>query len=396
MTTEFTLDDDQEEAAQLILHAPFGVVTGGPGVGKTTTLRIALNRILGGRTVATRYVLLAPTGKAARRITEATGEEAFTIHRWLITKTQAGDDWIPPDLVIVDEASMLSATLAAWLFNSIPSTTRVVLVGDADQLPSVGAGRVLADILQCERIPAVHLKTVHRSARGSWVCDNAYRIIEGTELDLKKRADFMYVRLHENVDAAREQVVRRVGIMLKEHDTVQVLGPYNKYGLGVDLLNVGLKARINPQEDGADTFRIYRDDTYYDLTAGDRIIYTANDYKLGVFNGQEGVVKAVAPDTVTVDFEGTVLSLDAVQAMKLRLAYALTIHKSQGSEWDWVVVICHDAHKYMLSRQILYTAVTRAKRGVVLMGNEEGIHQALTNNDPQERMTTLYHRLEQG
>lgn len=470
------LDPSQERAVDLILTARVAVVTGGPGTGKTTTLRTALDRIdaLGGAICGTcrgtcfvasagewgidelerctacagtgkvsGYVLCAPTGKAARRMSEATGRAATTVHRALdygpIGNGAFGfrrNALTPIDaaLVVVDEASMLDAELGAALLAAIsPTSTRLVLVGDADQLPSVGAGRVFGDVIDSGKVPVARLTTLHRAAAESWVCSQAPVILAGSVPALEPRRDFRFVAAEGAVDAL-EAIVRTTTYTLPRElgiaqDDVQVLIPQRNGNAGTIVANTRLQAILNPARGAAG-----RKVGEYELRAGDRVIQGSNDYFLGVMNGEVGMVEAVRdkaiacptcegrkrvyaseddsrglpcpactgsgkldsgvyvrfPDggaaTRLVRYEG-----DKVQG--LSLAYALTVHKSQGSEWPWVVVCVHSTHTKMLTRRLIYTAVTRAKQGVVIVGDKKGIAAAVKEVSDARRNTRLAGRM---
>lgn len=433
------LDESQERAVSAAMTAQFMVISGGPGVGKTTTLRALLDRLDAARTQdptspsyydAPEYLLASPTGKAARRLSEATGRPARTIHRLLGYHPLQG--WrhnrlepIEAKLVVVDEASMLDTELAGALLDAIdPGTTRLLLVGDADQLPSVGPGRVFGDLIDSGRIPVARLTTLHRAAQESWICRNAPVVLRGQvpELLAPAAGDFRWVE--ENaVDRLTERVVALVtreipamakGLPVTSAD-IQVLSPQRTGVAGVDALNAALQRAINPRDpraawetgSGDDGTGPHARGAIARMAIGDRVIQTHNDYTLGVMNGETGTVlsfdKSPTPDgksqeMMLVQFEGheRPVGFNRYAAKDLRLAYALTVHKSQGSEFAWVVVIAHTTHTRMLSRQILYTAITRAKRGVVIVGDAEALKRAVRNDKPARRNTTLVERLRAG
>jgi exodeoxyribonuclease V alpha subunit len=398
------LDPSQRAAVDLVMHAPACVITGGPGCGKTTSLRVALDEldakpaaldVLGNP--IPRYLLAAPTGKAARRMQEATGRDAMTIHRLLeygrlpeggIGFRRCASFFIEASLVVVDEASMLDVRLARSLLDAInPRTTRLLLVGDKDQLPSVGPGRVFADVIESGKVPVARLTTLHRSARESWVCTAAREILEGRTPSLDERPDFRFVEV-DSLDSARRAVVRLVSEQ-REGREYQVLGPQRTGGGGTVAICKAIQEAVNPAREGAKVWR--RDE--FEIREGDRVIQTSNNYDLGIMNGELGLVVSIEASKLVVDFDGRRVEYNALTAQGLELAYALTIHKSQGSEWPWVVVLCHSGHTFMLARQLLYTAITRAKQGVVIVGDRKGVERAIANIDPTKRNTSLVERL---
>lgn len=401
------LDPRQREAVDLILEAPFGVVTGLPGSGKTTTLRAALDALdalpppvdLFGEELP-RYLLAAPTGKAAKRMTEATGREASTIHRLLefgplpeggLGFRRNAQNPIEAALVVVDEASMIDVLLLEALSRAVvPGRTRLVLVGDAHQLPSVGPGRVLADLIAAG-VRSVRLETLHRAAAESWVCRNAPTILAGRVPELARTHDFQWVECPDAASAG--STIVSLATTGSFGSVPQVLAPQRTGAAGVVSLNRAIQARTNPLRAGSPAVEI---EAGTSIHAGDRVIQGSNNYQLGVFNGEVGEVVQVTKDAVVVDFEGRKVSYNAMDARALSLAYALTVHKSQGSEWPWVIVLCHSTHFRMLSRPLLYTAVTRAKKGVVLVGDKAGLERALGNTDDAKRNTTLVERLQGG
>lgn len=382
--TTITLTPEQEHAVELVCTAPVSVVTGGAGTGKSTCMRQALERLAeAGATVA----LCAPTGKAAKRLAETTGRPASTIHRLLGYRPNgAGGEFargptnpLEEDLILVDEASMIDVELAASLMAAIrPDGGRVAFVGDANQLPSVGPGRVLADLVASERVPVARLTVLQRAAAESWVARNAPLVLEGQMPDLAECEGFRFVEAEDAADVAA-----KVEALAGDYDGAPVLIPQKTGRAGCATLNRALQARLNPS--GAKAWD--------GLRIGDRVIQTRNDYQLEVFNGEVGTVAEVSKSTMTVLVEDVggarAVEYDAARASALELAYALTVHKVQGSEWPWVIVVCHSTHTHMLSRQLLYTALTRAKVGVVLVGDKKGIRAALKDTSPALRNTEL-------
>lgn len=392
------LDESQQAALDMITTEPISIVTGGPGTGKTTILSAALDAMRAqGETVA----LCAPTGKAAKRMKEATGYEAQTIHRilkWNPTerKFYHGNDGgpVPYDVVIVDEASMIDVALFAALLVAIePGSTRLVLVGDYNQLPSVGPGAILSDLVRSDLVPCARLVNVHRSAAGSWMCSTAPRILRGESIDVKDRDDFRFFE----VDAGPN--IPKIAGDAYEKLRAQILVPQKTGKAGADAINVALQERFNPKKKGAPQWG----KAPHLLRVGDPVIHVRNNYDLGVFNGECGHVVSIeeadrakdTPALLSVQYPDRRFPTAYTKgdAFDLRLAYALTIHKSQGSEWPWVIVVAHSTHSFMLTRQLLYTAVTRGKQGVCIVGNKPGIKQALKTNKDAKRNTALCDRI---
>ena len=385
------LDPSQKAAVDLICTARIGIVTGGPGTGKTTTTRAALDELdKWGET----YRLAAPTGKAARRMSEATGRDAGTIHRLLEWSpmvqgfTRNARNPLDVDCVIVDESSMIDTYLLASLATAIdPTKTRLIFVGDRNQLPSVGPGKVLADMIASEMIPVVELTTLHRAAAESWVCQNAPRVLAGQLPDLASTDDFQWSPA-PNAEAAAQAAIgfaRSLG--------AQILTPQRTLACGVNEINRRMQAAVNARRDGEQRLEV-KGDPGFEIRPRDRVIQTRNNYELDVMNGEVGTVAYVDKGTVAVDFDDRRVEFKGLDAHGLRLAYALTIHKSQGSEWPWVVVVCHSSHSYMLGRSLLYTAITRAKQGVVIVGDEKGLKRAIENTRDAQRNTTLAARMQ--
>jgi len=391
-------DADQDRAVELLCHGPrVVIITGGPGTGKTTILKRALRHpAMGVQSV----VLAAPTGKAAKRMTAVVGQEAVTVHRLL---GYNGEGFSPvklgEDVVIIDEASMLDVELAYALMSALRQTSRLVLIGDVDQIPSVGPGCVLRDLIDSKQVPVVELRTLHRAAADSWVCTNAPRIIAGEEPEYDNRPDFEAHELESSRDALKQ--VR--AIMLANRTTFfqgqfQMLVPMRIGDLGADSMNHLIAGDLNPERMNQDHFEISdsRMDFQSVIGVADRVIQVTNNYQHNIFNGELGTVLSIGGGQVEVQFPDKIVKYSVLEGARcLRLAYVLTIHKAQGSEWDTVAVICHSAHGSMLNRQLLYTAVTRAKKKVILIANGKGIGMALGCNNPRERFTTLPRRLKE-
>ncbi len=403
------LDPSQQLAVELMCTAPFGIVTGGPGTGKTTTLRTALDRLDAERAS---YELAAPTGKASKRMAEATGRNARTVHRLLEFNPSLGGfqrhehNPLTCSAVFVDESSMLDVALAAALLRAIGPRTRLVLIGDADQLPPVGPGRVFGDLVDCGDVPVARLTQLHRSALESWIHVNAQRILRGDMLDLSAgRKDFRWFEV-EDAAGVLPTVVKLVTETIPrdlEGVPSQVLIPQRPGLAGIELANAQLQAALNPFREGEPFLARGRagdgnSGKATQLRIGDRVIQTRNDYKLadgqGVFNGELGDIVGIEKGSVTVYFaDRGEVRYTLEQANALQHAYALTVHRFQGSEIPWAVVVCHSTHTFILSRQLLYTAITRGKQGVLLVGNRKGIEVALSEKRPPKRNTALVERM---
>lgn len=396
-----TADPKQEDAIAMLEYCKGGVITGGPGTGKTFCTKEGLLR-LEGRSVA----LVAPTGKAARRMAEVTGFAASTIHKLLglrpgVPPTYHPGNPMPYDVVLVDEASMLEVPLFARLVGAMDVTrTALFLIGDANQLPSIGPGRVFADIIESDLLPVVRLDTVHRAAQRSWVCRTAPKILEG-RFDYDEAEDFLFIEAGDEEQFASE-LISVTHTLAKKYgkEDVQVIAPMNVGDFGTNVMNEALQSVLNP-DDGSDSFASnVAKGVSHRIRAGDRIVATANDYDRVVFNGETGIVKQVegrGQGAVVVDFYDREVEYSKSSANEnVRLAYALSCHKVQGSEYRWVVVAIHEAHGRMLNRRLLYTAVTRAREGVVLIGQRTAVERALQVVEDTMRRTTLQRRLSEA
>ncbi len=379
------------------------VVTGGPGVGKTTIIRAVVG--LAGR-MRRRFALAAPTGRAAKRLAEATGQEAITLHRLLEYNPQRGDfqrDRDTPldaDLVVVDECSMVDVALFRALVVALRPSTQLVLVGDVDQLPSVGAGAVLADVIASGAATVVRLTEIFRQAAQSRIVTSAHQINHGVVPDLDAPpgdSDFYFVS-REDAVAARDTVVELVSeriparFGLDRLTGVQVLAPMHRGELGTTALNAALQARLNPP--AADRPELSRGERSFRL--GDKVMQLKNDYDRNVYNGDIGIVEHVDPDGGKLRValgDGRGADYERAELDQLVLAYAVSIHKSQGSEYPAVVIPLATQHFMMLGRSLLYTAVTRGKRLVVIVGSRRAIGMAVRNATARARFTWLAERI---
>ena len=405
----FELAPKQCQALENSLTSKFSIITGGPGVGKTTIIR-ALVEIYGRKKL--RVVLAAPTGRAAKRMTESIfgaatrgGETpppqcACTIHRLLkwnpVTNkfTFNAENRLEGDVFIFDETSMIDVKLACDLLAAIPDSAAVVWVGDTDQLPSVGAGSVLGDLIKSGVVPATKLDFIFRQDTSGLIVTNAHHVNAGEPLEIRQgETDFYFMRCEDPemcvkraIEFMTTRIPRKFG--MDPLQDVQVLVPMRKNVLGTENLNVELQKALNPRGDA-----IIRGGTIF--RAGDRVMQLRNNYDKDVYNGDVGFVKAVNSDdrSMVVNFDGRPVKYDGGDLDELVLAYATTIHKSQGSEYPAVIVIIHTQHYVMLQRNLLYTAITRGKRLVLLMGVPYAIDQAIKTNTVRERRTSLAERL---
>ena len=394
--TGLTLAESQAEAIRLALRSKVLVVTGGPGVGKTTIVNSIL-RILEAKAV--KLLLCAPTGRAARRMTEATGMEARTIHRLLEFDPQTFafkrtlESPLDCDLLVIDESSMVDVLLMQSLLNAVPDGAALLIVGDIDQLPSVGPGQVLADIIASGAVPVVRLTEVFRQAARSRIITSAHQINRGRIPDLAKPAgdsDFYFVPAADPeqavtrvVQLVRDRIPRRFG--LDPIRDIQVLCPMNRGGVGARSLNIELQAVLNPAGDN----RVER--FGWTFAPGDKVMQTENDYDKEVYNGDIGYVDAVDLDEgeVTASFDGRSVAYGFGELDTLMPAYATTIHKSQGSEYPAVVIPILTQHYAMLQRNLLYTGVTRGRRLVVLVGQPKAVAIAVRNISSRGRWSKL-------
>lgn len=394
------LTPEQAGAIRTALSQPLSVLTGGPGTGKTTALRALIGVV---EAAGKRYALASPTGRAAKRLSEATGRPASTIHRLLGFSPGEGlkhnqENPLPADLVVVDEASMLELALAYSLLKAIQPGTHLLLVGDVDQLPSVGAGDVLRDVIASGIAPVTRLNLIFRQAASSHIITNAHRINQGQmPLISKDSRDFFLFPAETPEEAAnwvREIVCQRIPTRFGLHPVrdIQVLTPMYRGPAGVHALNETLQAALNPPVATKAEKRLFGQI----LRQGDKVMQIQNNYDKEVFNGDIGTIAWIdlLEQTLRVSFEERQVDYDWSEADQLVLAYAVSVHKAQGSEFPAVVVPLLTSHYLMLQRNLLYTAVTRARKLCVLVGSRKAIGIAVRNNKVAERFTALDWRLE--
>lgn len=399
--TGLALSASQRLAVAQACSGKVTVITGGPGVGKTTVVNSILKIV---RARRARVLLCAPTGRAAKRLSESTGLEAKTIHRLLefdpklFSFRRDADNPLDVDLIVIDEISMIDVVLMNQLLRSIPEPAAVLMVGDGDQLPSVGPGAVLSDIIACGRIPAVRLTEIFRQAAASKIIVNAHRINQGRmperTVDAAELSDFYFIpaetadEIHDKLlQVVTERIPRRFGI--HPIRDIQVLAPMNRSGLGARSLNIELQRRLNPHAEP----RISR--FGWTFAPGDKVIQTVNNYEKEVFNGDIGWVTRIDLDDglLSIDFDGRVVDYDLDELDEVSLAYATTIHKSQGSEYPAVVIPLATQHYRLLERNLLYTGVTRGRRLVVIIGQLKALGMAVKTAHCKRRITNLAARL---
>jgi exodeoxyribonuclease V alpha subunit len=404
------LSAEQQHAIRTALSHPVSVLTGGPGTGKTTCLKALIQAL---ESAHKSYALASPTGRAAKRLSQATDRPASTIHRLLGFNPAEGFKYnaetpLEVDILVVDEASMLDLLLAHSLLKALRPGTHLLLVGDVDQLPSVGAGDVLRDIIASRLVPVTRLSQIFRQAAHSHIILNAHRINQGKmpvfspPVETESGApggDFYLFPADDPEQAAdwvNELVYRRIPQKFGLHprDDIQVLSPMYRGAAGVSALNERLQASLNPPA------LMKAEKTLYGQTfrPGDKVMQTQNNYDKDVYNGDIGYVSAINPvdQTLRLDFEQRSVNYDWSEADQLTLAYAVSVHKSQGSEFPAVVMPLVTQHYMMLQRNLLYTAITRARRLCVLVGNRRAIAIAVHNDKVAHRFTALGWRLREN
>jgi len=395
---DVTLAESQREAVKRAVSSKVMVITGGPGVGKTTLVN-AILRILVVKGVS--VALAAPTGRAAKRLSESTGMEAKTIHRLLEVDPRRGgfkrgiDDPLECDLLVVDETSMVDVPLMASLVKALPDEAALMVVGDIDQLPSVGPGQVLADMINSGAVPVARLTEVFRQAAESQIITNAHRVKSGymPNLNVTKgdKSDFYFVEAHDPeggvskiIEIVKNRLPQRFGFdPIKD---IQVLCPMNRGGLGARALNVELQKVLNPADDDISVERFG-----FTYRVGDKVMQTENNYDKDVFNGDLGYIRRIDPDSqqLVIEFDGRPVEYQFGELDEVALAYAVSIHKSQGSEYPAVVIPMMMQHYMMLRRNLLYTGITRGQKLVVLVGQKQAVGMAVKGKIETRRWSKL-------
>ena len=411
MPQSLKLSPQQESAIQTALSHPVSVLTGGPGTGKTTCLKALIVAL---ESQKKRYALASPTGRAAKRLSEATGRPASTIHRLLGFSPKEGfkynpENSLPVDFLVVDETSMLDLILANTLLKALQPGTHLLLVGDVDQLPSVGAGDVLRDLIASSRVPVTRLTQIFRQAADSLIITNAHKInagempifsssSQGDGRKTSQRGDF-FLFPAEDAAAAADWVIEVVTQRIPNTfgfdpvREIQVLSPMYRGGAGVSSLNERLQAQLNPPHPQSPEKRLFG----ITFRPGDKVMQIQNNYDKEVFNGDIGYITGIdlVEHVLRVEMDSRRVDYDFTETDQLVLAYAVTVHKAQGSEFPVVVMPMVTAHYLMLQRNLLYTAITRAKELCVLVGSRKAIGMAVKNNKVAQRYTALDWRLKE-
>lgn len=411
---DFELKPLQREAVDSALTKQVSVITGGPGTGKTSCLQEIVYQL---KQRKLRVALCAPTGKAAKRMTEQIGEPAMTIHRLLEYKPDLGftrdaNNPLGDDALIVDEASMIDSFLMASLLDACHPRMIIVIVGDADQLPSIGPGNVLRDIIDSRALPVTRLTFVHRFDEHSWINVNAGHVNKGQMIEMDpKSKDFFFIEADEPDEVQgiiRNLVTNKISHSLPEIQAdleegiraidpitdIQVLALQHNGPIGTKVFNNTLIDALNPRTRSTKVVKSKKTE----FAVGDKVIHVKNNYGLGVFNGEVGLVGDLDAKnrTLDVDFGDRVVEYGTQDINELQHAFALTTHKAQGSEFPVVVFPVHSTNSYMLSRNLLYTAITRAQKAVYLVGNMKGLKWGIRNNKIVKRNTFLRELLKQA
>ena len=397
-SSKLELAEAQKQAIALATTEGLMVLTGGPGTGKTTTIKGILEVLEG---AGLKVLLAAPTGRAAKRLSETTGREATTIHRLLEVEpsadgalrfTKNDSNTLEADAIIVDESSMIDLVLMNHLLSAVRAGCRLILSGDADQLPSVGAGSVLKDMIRSEVIPIIRLTEIFRQAEQSAIIRNAHRINRGILPEFDEE-EFRFIEL-DDPEAVADRIVQLCGQELASEGVhpmrdIQVLSPMHRQPAGVANLNKKLQESLNPPEEGELEVR------YGDMRfrVGDKVMQTKNNYEKKVFNGDIGRVWEMSSGKMMVRYPDWDVTYEAGQLDEITLAYAMSVHKSQGSEYPIVILPLVTGHSIMLQRNLLYTAVTRAKEKVILLGSKRAVQIAVRTDRTRKRYSLLAERL---
>ena len=391
--------DAQKEATQLSFFEKFSLITGGPGTGKTTIIKALVKGFqLGG---LGRIILCAPTGRAAKRLTEATEFEATTIHRLLVPVqgsdsydfTKNEDDPLDIDVIIIDEASMLNVRLFYSLMAAIPKEAHVIIVGDVDQLPPIGAGFVLKDLLDSDCVPYTRLNQIYRQSSGNTIVESAYAINRGEMPNLEgvsEEFSFIPVKSYDMMMKAIIDVYKREQETIEDELDIQIISPMRRGEAGSTLISQYVQQAVNPPDSYKGEVRV-NGITY---RVGDKVIQILNDYELEVFNGEIGVIYAITRTDICIRFIHKEVRLPIDEAHMIMPAYAITVHKSQGSEYGVVIIPFVPRYGGMLQRNLLYTAVTRAKRKVIIVGTTSAVERAVRTVNADERYTLFKERLQ--
>lgn len=393
------LTDEQKEAVISTVSNQVTVITGGPGTGKTTIIRAIIEAFQENSRVVS---IAAPTGRAAKRIEEASYYKASTIHR-LLKIDPASREFVHNehnplrvDAVIVDEFSMVDSFIFYSLLKAISRHTRLIIIGDKDQLPSVGPGNVLRDIIKCGYFNVIYLSRNFRQTENSLIIENAYRINGGEQIIRKPYSedlDFVYIKV-ANESQALEKVQRIIDYYKNDFHfnspDFQVLVPMYRGEAGIDNLNGRIQDRFNPEP-----FLVKKEKTVFKRS--DKVMQLRNNYEKVIFNGEQGIVTDFNPGekTLSVSFDGTVINYHVSELEELTLAYAVSVHKAQGSEFDMLILVLLPSHSIMLNRELFYTAVTRAKKKIFLISDEDTVKKAIDNAKPSARKTLLNKRLQE-
>jgi exodeoxyribonuclease V alpha subunit len=396
------LSEEQQAAIDMALTQPLSILTGGPGTGKTTCLKALIQTL---EDQGKKYALASPTGRAAKRLSEATGRSASTLHRLLEFSPVEGfkrndDNPLDLDFLVVDEASMLDLLLMNNLLKAVRPGTSVLFVGDVDQLPSVGAGDVLRNLIGSGIAPLTRLSTIFRQAADSKIITNAHLINQGKFPEFSQGSGDFFFFPAEDATTAADWIIEIVTERIPQkfgfdaiHD-IQVLAPIYRGPAGVIALNDRLQEKLNPAANSKPERRLFG--TMFRL--GDKVMQTQNNYDKDVYNGDIGFIDSIdmIEQTLTVDFEGRFATFEWSEADQLSLAYVVSVHKAQGSEFPVVVMPVVTQHYTMLQRNLLYTSITRARKLCVLTGSRRAIGMAVRNNKVAQRFTALEWRLGQG